>query len=206
MPAIVVFCLFYGIAIQRIENKQGVLSATRGRQERQCDDMGMGRAHRACGSFRLVCGTGWDNPYRASRQPALVFAVFLGGALILAFWVIPCLIDCLVPIGYRELLKELSGAIVIAVVTSLPVTSVPFLVQLSERLAARFGVKDPDRDEIISTTIDGKLSVRSAWQPLRILLHCLRGVLFPHRDRGRSMDLAGTSHTSFDDRHSDLDG
>ena len=81
-------------------------------------------------------------------------AVFLGGALILAFWVIPSLIASLVPIGYRELLKELSSAIAIAVVTSLPVTSVPFLVQLSERLAARFGVKDPDRDEIISTTIE----------------------------------------------------
>jgi hypothetical protein len=40
--------------------------------------------------------------------------------LILAFWVVPSLIVSLVPIRYRELLKELHSAIVIAVVTSCP--------------------------------------------------------------------------------------
>jgi hypothetical protein len=42
---------------------------------------------------------------------------------------------------------------VIAVVTSLPVTAVPFIVQMTERLATRCRVEDADRDEIISTTM-----------------------------------------------------
>ena len=84
------------------------------------------------GVFALFAGLAGTIRIELLGSLLLYVAVFLGGALILAFWVIPCLIDCLVPIGYRELLKELNGAIVIAVVTSLPVTSVPFLVQLSE--------------------------------------------------------------------------
>jgi proton glutamate symport protein len=153
VPAIVVFCLFYGIAIQRIENKQGVLSALAIVKSASVTIWGWVVRIAPVGVFALFAGLAGTIRIELLGSLLLYVAVFLGGALILAFWVIPSLIASLVPIGYRELLKELSSAIVIAVVTSLPVTSVPFLVQLSERLAARFGVKDPDRNEIISTTI-----------------------------------------------------
>ena len=132
VPAIVVFCLFYGIAIQRIENKQGVLSGLEV-VKRPRSRFGDGWcAWRPVGVFALFAGLAGTIRLEVVGNLFLyVYRVFLGGALILAFWVIPSLIASLVPIGHRELLKELNSAIVIAVVTSLPVTSVPYIVQMS---------------------------------------------------------------------------
>jgi proton glutamate symport protein len=153
VPAIVVFCLFYGIAIQRIENKQGILNALEVVKRASVMIWAWVVRMAPLGVFALFAGLAGTIRVELLGSLLLYMVIFLGGALILAFWVIPALIASLIPIGHRELLKELNSAIVIAVVTTVPSTSVPLLVQVSERLATRCGVKDRDREEIISTTI-----------------------------------------------------
>ena len=153
VPAIVVFCVFYGIAIQRIENKQSVLSGLEVIKRATVTIWGWVVHMAPLGVFALFADLAGTIRLELLGSLLLYVILFVGGSLILAFWVIPSLIVSLVPIGYRELLKELHSAIVIAVVTSLPVTAVPFIVQMTERLAARCRVEDPDRDEIISTTM-----------------------------------------------------
>jgi proton glutamate symport protein len=153
VPAIVVFCLFYGIAIQRIENKQGILSGLEVVKRASVTIWGWVVRASPLGVFALFAGLAGTTRVELLGSLLLYVMIFIGGALILAFWVIPALIASFIPIGHRELLKELNSAIVIAVVTTVPSTSVPLLVQMSERLAARFGVRDADRNEIISTTI-----------------------------------------------------
>ncbi len=153
VPAIVVFCVFYGIAIQRIENKQSVLSALEVIKRATITIWGWVVHMAPLGVFALFADLAGTVRLELLGSLLLYVILFVGGALILAFWVIPTLIASLVPIGYRELLKELHSAIVIAVVTSLPVTAVPFIVQMTERLAIRCRVEDADRDEIISTTM-----------------------------------------------------
>jgi proton glutamate symport protein len=153
VPAIVVFCLFYGIAIQRIENKQGILSGLEVVKRASVTIWGWIVRASPLGVFALFAGLVGTTRVELLGSLLLYLMIFTGGALILAFWLIPALIASLVPIGHRELLKELNSAIVIAVVTTVPSTSVPLLVQTSERLAAHCGVKDADRNEIISTTI-----------------------------------------------------
>ena len=153
VPAIVVFCVFYGIAIQRIENKQGVLSGLEVVKQASVTIWKWVVRMAPVGVFALFADLAGTIRLEVVGNLFLYVILFIGGALILAFWVIPSLIAALVPIGHRELLKELNSAIVIAVVTSLPVTSVPYIVQMTERLAARCQVKDADRGEIISTTM-----------------------------------------------------
>ena len=153
VPAIVVFCLFYGIAIQRIENKQGILSGLEVVKRASVTIWGWVVRASPLGVFALFAGLAGTTRVELLGSLLLYVMIFIGGALNLAFWVIPALIASFIPIGHRELLKELNSAIVIAVVTTVPSTSVPLLVQVSERLAARCGVKDADRNEIISTTI-----------------------------------------------------
>jgi proton glutamate symport protein len=153
VPAIVVFSLIYGIAIQRIENKQGLLDALEVVKRASVTIWGWVVRMAPLGVFALFAGLAGTIRIELLGSLLLYMVLFVGGALILSFWVIPSLIASLVPIGYRELLRDLNSAIVIAVVTSLPVTAVPFIVEMTRRLAARCGVKDADRDEIISTTI-----------------------------------------------------
>jgi proton glutamate symport protein len=153
VPAIVVFCLFYGIAIQRIENKQSVLGGLEVIKRASVTIWGWVVSLAPLGVFALFADLAGTTRIELLGSLLLYIGIFLVGALILAYWVIPSVVASLVPIGYRELLKELNSAIIIAVVTSLPVTAVPLIVQMTERLAARCGVKDADREEIISTTI-----------------------------------------------------
>jgi proton glutamate symport protein len=153
VPAIVVFCLFYGIAIQRIENKQSVLSGLEVVKRASVTIWGWVVSMAPLGVFALFADLAGTTRIELLGSLFLYIGIFVAGALILAFWVIPSVIASLVPIGYRELLKELNSAIIIAVVTSLPVTAVPLIVQMAERLAARCGVKDADREEIISTSM-----------------------------------------------------
>jgi proton glutamate symport protein len=153
VPAVVVFCLFYGIALQRIENKQGILSGLEVVKRASVTIWGWIVRASPLGVFALFAGLAGTTRIELLGSLLLYVMIFIGGALILAFWLIPALITSLVPISHRELLKELNDAIIIAVVTTVPSTSVPLLVQMSERLAARCGVKDADRDEIVSTTI-----------------------------------------------------
>ena len=137
VPAIVVFCVFYGIAIQRIENKQGVLSGLEVVKQASVTIWKWVVRMAPVGVFALFADLAGTIRLEVVGDLFLYVILFFGGALILAFWVIPSLIAALVPIGHRELLKELNSAIVIAVVTSLPVTSVPYIVQMTERLVAR---------------------------------------------------------------------
>ena len=153
VPAIVVFSLFYGIAIQRIENKQGVLDALEVVKRASVTIWGWIVRMSPLGVFALFAGLAGTVRVELLGSLLLYIVIFTGGALILSFWVIPSLVASLVPISYRALLKELNSALVIAVVTSLPVTAVPLIVQMTERLAARCQVKDADREEIISTTM-----------------------------------------------------
>jgi len=153
VPAIVVFSVFYGIAMQRIENKQGLLTGLEVIRRASVTIWSWVVRLAPLGVFALFADL--TGTIQVSRLSSLLLYVglFFGGSLILALWVIPSLIASLVPISYRALLKELQSALVIAVVTSLPVTAVPLLVQMTERLAARCRVEDADRDEIISTTM-----------------------------------------------------
>jgi proton glutamate symport protein len=153
VPAIVVFSVFYGIAMQRIENKGGLLSALDVVRRASVTIWNWVVRLAPLGVFALFADLAGTIRLDLLGSLLLYAVLFVGGALILALWVLPSLIASLVPIGYRALLKELQGAIVIAVVTSLPVAAVPFIVQVSERLAARCRVEDADRHEIISTTM-----------------------------------------------------
>jgi proton glutamate symport protein len=153
VPAIVVFCVFYGIAMQRIENRQGVLSGLDVVRRASVTIWSWVVRLAPLGVFALFADLAGTIRLDLLGSLLLYAVLFVGGALILALWMIPSLIASMAPIGYRALLKELQSAMVIAVVTSLPVSAVPFIVQMTERLAARCQVEDADRNEIISTTM-----------------------------------------------------
>ncbi len=153
IPAIVVFCIFYGVAIQRVQRKQGLLESL--------------------DAFRQASGTIWSWVVRIS--PLGVFALFsdlagtvqlqlLGGlllygglfviaSLILTLWVLPSLIAALAPVSYKEVLVHLQEALVVAVVTSLPITAVPYIVAVAQKLVERENIHDKDRDDVVATTM-----------------------------------------------------
>lgn len=89
----------------------------------------------------------------ALADVSLYLIAVMAGTIILAFWVLPSLISALCPLGTREVLRDLQGALVIAVVTSLSVVALSFIQQATKKLADRLDIQDENRGEIIKTTI-----------------------------------------------------
>jgi proton glutamate symport protein len=137
VPAIVVFSVFYGIAMQGIEKREGVLRGLDVVRRASVTIWSWVVRLAPLGVFALFADLAGTIRLDLLGSLLLYAVLFVGGALILALWVIPSLIASLVPIGYRALLRELRSAMLIAVVTSLPISAVPLIVQMSERLAAR---------------------------------------------------------------------
>jgi Na+/H+-dicarboxylate symporter/ABC-type amino acid transport substrate-binding protein len=153
IPAVVIFSIIYGIAIQRIDNKETfleVLNLIKKASIKIWEWVVMLAPFAVFALFAESFGT-LDLETLTSLSTYLLTT--LAGTLILAFWVLPAIISALCPVRTREILLDLRSAFVISVVTSLSVAALPFIQQAVEKLAKQIGIEDENSSEIISTTL-----------------------------------------------------
>ncbi len=153
VPAIVVFSVFYGIAIQGLKSKQSLLETVDVIRRASATIWRWVVRIAPFGVFALFADLAGTVEIQSLGGLVLYAILFVGGALILALWVIPSLIAAIAPIGYGELMKELQTSMVVAVVTSLPITAVPLIIQMVEKLVERHEIVDENRKDIVHTTI-----------------------------------------------------
>ena len=153
VPAVVIFCLFYGVAIQGIQNKAGLLDALDVIRRASAIIWKWVVRIAPFGVFAMFADLAGSVQVELLGSILLYLLMFVGGSLIVAFWVIPALISALAPVEYRNLLDELRDAIVIAVVTSLPISAVPMIIRTAEELIERCRIEDPSRQDIVRTTM-----------------------------------------------------
>ena len=153
VPAIVVFAILYGVAIQRLKNKETYLSVLEVVREASLTIWRWVVLLAPVGVFALFADTaGTARPDEILDLSLYLFAV-LAGTLILAFWVLPSVIAAFGPLNTREVLSAMQNALVIAMVTSLSVAALPYIQQAAEKLAERLRIDDEERGEIIKTTL-----------------------------------------------------
>jgi len=153
LPAIVIFSIIYGIAIQKLKGKEtflGILEVIRTASVTIWGWVVMLAPLGVCALFAATAGT-LEPTALADLSLYLISIVF--GTLILAFWILPSIISSLCPVTNREILRDLQGGIIIAVVTSLSVAALPYIQQAAEKLAARMDIKDENAPEIVKTTL-----------------------------------------------------
>ena len=153
LPAIVIFSIVYGAAIQRVNDKEAFLSILDLIRNASVTIWNWIVLLAPLGVFALFADTAGTVALTELADLSLYLIAMICGTGILAFWILPSVIAALCPMSTREVLRELQGALVIAVVTSLSVAALPFIQRAAERLAERVGIKDPERKEIIQTTI-----------------------------------------------------
>src|SRR5690606_15901654 len=93
------------------------------------------------------------------------------------------------PVRHRDLLKELRPALIMAVATLLPITAVPFIVQLAERLVKELGGREKDDDAVVSTTLAVGYPVAQLGNLFVLLFVAFAGYYFQSRLSG--MDWVG---------------
>ena len=153
VPAIVVFSIIYGIAIQRIDNKEAFLSTLDLIRKASVEIWRWIVLLAPLGVFALFANTAGTLQPTALADLSRYLITTIAGTLVLAFWVLPSLVAAFCPAATRDVLRDLQNAFVIAVVTSLSVAALPFIQQAAEKLAERQGIDDKDRGEIIKTTL-----------------------------------------------------
>jgi Na+/H+-dicarboxylate symporter/ABC-type amino acid transport substrate-binding protein len=153
LPAIVVFSIIYGIAIQKMKDKETFLSILDVIRTASVTIWNWVVLLAPVGVFALFASE--TGTLEASSLADLSFYLicFVFGTLILAFWILPSVISALCPVDNREILRDLQGGLVIAVVTSLSVAALPFIQQAAEKLAARMEIEDENVGEIVKTTL-----------------------------------------------------
>ena len=153
VPAVVIFCIFYGIALQSLNNKAPLLS--------MLDTIRLASLRfwnwivrlAPIGVFALFAVTAGTTAPADLVNMSFYLLLFLLGTCLLAFWVLPALVSALTPVTHRELITELRSALAIAAVTTLSVAALPFITEATRKFADRCGIVDKERDDVIRTNL-----------------------------------------------------
>lgn len=153
VPAVVVFALLYGTAIQRVKHKASWLEVLLVVKSASVTIWNWVVFVAPVGVFALLASVAGTIQPKDIASLFLYTALYLFGAFLLAFWFIPVFLTCVIPVQYREVLRELKGAFALALVTTLAVAALPGIIKAAENLLEKRGVKDDLALDIIGTNI-----------------------------------------------------
>ena len=153
VPAVVLFCLFYGVALQHVPEKAALLSIPEGIRLASLKFWNAVVRFAPLAVFALFADLAGSIRLKAMEEVALFFFLFFAGALLLTFWIIPGCIAAFAPLQRKEVLREMRSAFLIVVATTLSVSALPYISSATQRLAQACGVDDPECGEIVRTNI-----------------------------------------------------
>ena len=153
VPAVVVFTIFYGVAMQRIPHKATFLEIMEQIKASSLTIWNWVVIVAPVGVFALFASAAGSMSIKEIEGMLLYIIVFLSGAALFAFWILPMLISAFAPVKYKDLMKELNGAFILSLVTTLSVVSLPIIAQAIEKFIKDQSIKDEKMQDIIGTNI-----------------------------------------------------
>jgi Na+/H+-dicarboxylate symporter/ABC-type amino acid transport substrate-binding protein len=153
VPAVVLFCLFYGVALQYVPEKTSLLSVLEGIRLASLKFWNGVVRFAPLAVFALFADLAGTIRPKAMAEVSVFLLLFFAGAVILTFWIVPGCIAAFTPFDYKEVLHDLKSALLIVVATTLSVSALPYISSATQRLAKACGIEDPDTGEIVRTNI-----------------------------------------------------
>jgi Na+/H+-dicarboxylate symporter/ABC-type amino acid transport substrate-binding protein len=153
VPAVVLFCIFFGVAFQHVPEKKALLSVLEGVRLAGLKFWDAVVRFAPFAVFALFADLSGTIRLRGLEALGLYFFLFAVGCLVLAFWILPATISCFVPMNHAAVLRDLRSAFLIVVATSLSVSALPYISSATERLAKSGGVDASDTGNIVQTNI-----------------------------------------------------
>jgi proton glutamate symport protein len=153
VPAIVVFAVIFGVAVQSIPSKASLLESMEAIRQASITIWKWVVYLAPIGVFALFASTAGTIAPRVASALAVYMGLFLIGTVVLAFVVLTIALSAIVPAGTRELLADLQPAFVLALVTTLPTSALPLIQGVAERRAAAAGRDDQEAKDITRATI-----------------------------------------------------
>jgi proton glutamate symport protein len=153
VPAIIVFAVVFGLAVQSIPSKASFLETMEAIRLASLKVWSWVIYLAPVGVLALFAATAGTVEPRAAGTLAVYMGLFLIGTGVLAFVVLPLALSAIVPAKARELLVELQPAFVLALVTTLPTSALPLIQGVAERTIAAVGHDDEEAKDITRATI-----------------------------------------------------
>ena len=153
VPAIVVFAVTFGVAVQYVPAKASFLESVEAIRLASLKIWAWVVHLAPLGVFALFASTAGTIAPQMASTLAIYMGLFLIGTFVLAFAVLPLALTAIVPAGTRELLDELHPAFVLALVTTLPTSALPLIQGVAERRIAAAGHDDDEAKDITRATI-----------------------------------------------------
>jgi len=153
VPAVILFSVFFGIALQHVKEKEPLLAVLETVRLTSLSFWNGVVPFAPLAVFALFSAEAGVLRVHQVESLLVFLLLFFAGTVGLALWILPAILAALLPIKSREVLGELRAAFTISVVTTLSVAALPFITQATERLADRCGIADRDRNDVIRTNL-----------------------------------------------------
>lgn len=153
VPAVVLFCFFFGIALQHVREKTELLSVLESIRLTSLQFWNAVVRFAPLAVFALFADLAGTLHLRGLEELSIYFLLLFAGCLILAFWILPACISIFVPVKHTEIVRDLRSAFLIVVATTLSVSALPYISAATERLAKASGADGPDMANVIRTNL-----------------------------------------------------
>jgi proton glutamate symport protein len=153
VPAIVVFAVTFGLAVQSIPSKASFLETMEAIRLASLKVWAWVVYLAPIGVFALFASTAGTITPRMAGTLLVYVTLFLIGAGVLAFAVLPLALSAIVPFKARDLLAELHPAFVLALVTTLASSPLPLIQGVAEQKVAAAGHDNDEARDITRATV-----------------------------------------------------
>lgn len=184
MPAVVIFCLIFGVALQFVDNKDRFLDMLETVRMASMQFWRWIGVFVPYATFALFAASAGSMPLSSLTKIGLYLALLLFCCLMLALWILPAILTAFVPASYREIMHDLKDGLTIAIATSVVAAAIPYIVESTRKLADRCNIEDDNRRDLISTNLSIGYVIASAGSLLLYLF-----VLFMSYYFGTSISL-----------------
>lgn len=155
VPAVVVFCLFFGAALMFVkrELKEPFLLWLETGIQILSRITGWVIRLSPIGVFALVGNTLGTVSFLQLQKLGLYLVAFCIAALFFTFWALPTLVTAFTRIRYRDLLKNLQPAIVLAFAAGNIFVALPTIMSSLDELAKKYGFISDDSRKVAKTLV-----------------------------------------------------
>jgi len=153
VPAVVIFAVFFGLAMQRVKNKSSFLEVTE-QIKNACVIIWNWIVYVApVGVFALFASTSGTIKPGDINELVTYIVVFFIGIGVLTFVILPYLISAFTRFSPGKVIHEIQSGLLLAVVTNLAVVALPMINDMVLKMSKEEEIKDDNLPEITGTQI-----------------------------------------------------
>ncbi len=153
VPAVVVFAVLYGVAMQRVPEKATYLGIMENIKAASISIWNWIVSVSPIGVFALFASRSGTLSHHEIAGLLAYVAALTAGACIFAFWVLPASITAMTPLRYREIMRECRDGLVLSLVTTLSVVALPTITKAAEKFAKQAGFADENTTDVVGTNV-----------------------------------------------------